>query len=85
MENFKIKYILEGLWNTIRKPFLHKEKLKLYNKRYNICKQCEHNNHSLINRCKLCGCFIRSKTMVDYPLDDDDLSIGGCPHEETKW
>lgn len=79
----KIKNILEGLWNVFRKPFLSKEKLKIYNKRYNICIECEYNNKKYFNQCKLCGCFIRAKTMVDYPTDNENISIGGCP--KYKW
>ena len=55
----------------------------IYNKRYNICIECEYNNKKYFNQCKLCGCFIRAKTMVDYPTDDENISIGGCP--KYKW
>jgi len=30
-------------------------------RRFNICRTCEHKNH---DRCGLCGCFIKTKTIL---------------------
>lgn len=48
--------------------------------RLKLCSECEHNKKGI---CNLCGCIIKAKVRVEYPLDEDDKSIDGCP--EKKW
>ena len=48
--------------------------------RLKLCSKCEHNKKGI---CNLCGCIIKAKVRVEYPLDEDDKSIDGCP--EKKW
>ena len=33
--------------------------------------------------CSECGCIIKAKVRVEYPLDEDGKAMGGCPLE--KW
>ena len=49
-------------------------------KRLSICTGCEMNTHGI---CSECGCIIKAKVRVEYPLDEDGKTIGGCPLE--KW
>ena len=49
-------------------------------KRLAICNCCKHNNDGI---CELCGCILKAKTRVDFPLDENGKSIDGCP--EKKW
>lgn len=52
-------------------------------KRYLICKKCPHKKR---RHCDICGCFIKAKVLVDYPISDiDGLSIGGCSDEPPRW
>jgi hypothetical protein len=72
-------YICEGyaiwIWNGITG-----KTRELVKKRLNICNNCEHNKHGI---CELCGCILKAKTRVDFPLDENNKSIDGCP--EKKW
>lgn len=74
-----IIYIIAGysiwLWNIISGKTSHIAKERL-----NICNNCKHNNNGI---CKLCGCILKAKVRVDFPLDDNGKSIDGCP--EQKW
>lgn len=75
----KIFEILEGWFKYILSVF------KFYinstaKKREEICKDCEFCSHNI---CKKCGCFIKAKTKVNYFLDENGISIGGCPVK--KW
>ena len=49
-------------------------------KRLKICQECPHNKHGICNEC---GCILKAKVRVDYPLDDDGKSVDGCP--ERRW
>lgn len=49
-------------------------------KRLGICECCVHNINGI---CDCCGCIIKAKVRVDFPLDDNGKSIDGCP--EKKW
>lgn len=49
-------------------------------KRLEICRECKHKRRGI---CGLCGCVIKAKVRVKYPLDNDGKSIDGCP--EKKW
>lgn len=48
--------------------------------RLEICNQCEYNKKGI---CKKCGCILKAKTRVNFFLDENGISIGGCP--EKKW
>lgn len=48
--------------------------------RLQICNQCENNKSGI---CKKCGCILKAKARVDFLLDENGKSIGGCP--ENKW
>jgi len=45
-----------------------------------ICNKCEHNKHGI---CELCGCILKAKTRVDFILDNNGITIDGCP--KRKW
>jgi len=72
------RFILNGFWHLFIKKFgwISKEKQKLYQERYDICKKCIYREDKF---CGLCGCFIKAKTKVDFELDKDNKSIDGCP------
>ena len=53
---------------------------KMSKERMVICKACEHYNNGI---CDDCGCVLQAKTRVDFMLDDDGISIDGCP--QRKW
>ena len=53
---------------------------KIAKSRLDICDKCNFNKKGI---CKLCGCVLKAKTRVWYPLDDKGLSINGCPLK--KW
>lgn len=79
-EFFKnIIYIIEGysiwVWNIVTFK-THKKAIN----RLKICKNCEHNNNGI---CDLCGCIIKAKIRVNFPEDENNISIDGCP--EKKW
>jgi hypothetical protein len=45
-------------------------------RRLKICRECPHNRHGI---CNICGCILKVKVRVDYPLDDEGKSVDGCP------
>lgn len=49
-------------------------------RRLKICRECPHNRHGI---CSICGCILKAKVRVDYPLDDEGKSVDGCP--ERRW
>lgn len=72
-------YIIEGYSIWIFNIITGKtRKISVY--RMNICNQCEHNKKGI---CQICGCILKAKTRVDFPLDKNGISIDGCP--EKKW
>jgi hypothetical protein len=75
----KIKYIFEGYFKYIKDLIYNTSTYKSRN-RYNICKQCEFNNHGI---CEKCGCIIKVKVKVDFLEDENGISLDGCP--ERKW
>lgn len=77
-----IKYIFIGFFNLILSKFYNLKYKKLFNERLNICLNCEFRNN---NKCSICGCFLIAKTKVNYPLDENKKSIGGCPLNPPKW
>lgn len=49
-------------------------------RRLDICNKCPFNNRGV---CSHCGCVLKAKVRVDFPLDENGLTIDGCP--ENKW
>ena len=45
-----------------------------------ICTKCEFYKSGI---CIKCGCILKAKTRVDFILDENGKSIGGCPLK--KW
>lgn len=74
-----IFYIIEG-YSKLLFYMLTGKTRKLYKRRYNICQLCEHNKSGI---CDLCGCIIKAKVKVDYLVDNEGITIDGCP--EHKW
>lgn len=74
-----IFYIIAGysvwIWNIIS----GKTKQQA-NERLAICSGCPYNKDGI---CELCGCILKAKVRVDFPLDKNGKSIDGCP--EKKW
>lgn len=52
------------------------------NKRLEICEECEFSKNGI---CLKCGCVLKAKTQVNYLLDENGKSIGGCPDNPPKW
>ena len=52
---------------------LSKERLEIRHK-------CEHDNNGM---CNICGCILKAKVRSIFPLDDEGISVDGCP--ERKW
>lgn len=50
-------------------------------KRLFICDNCKFKTSHGI--CHLCGCVVKAKVRVSYPLDKEGKSIDGCPMK--KW
>lgn len=75
-----IFYIFEGFFNWVFSFFngMNSEAKK----RYSICKECSHKKGA---HCGICGCFLKPKILVKYPLDKDGISIGGCPDFPPRW
>ena len=72
-------YIIEGYVRWLFDIFKG-EASPRYKQRYKICKECKYNKHGV---CKLCGCIIKAKTRVSYELDENGISLDGCPMK--KW
>ena len=74
-----IFYIIAGysvwIWNIISGKTKQQAKERLA-----ICNQCIHNKDGI---CEICGCVLKAKVRVDFPLDENGKSIDGCP--EKKW
>lgn len=70
-KKINLKLIFEGFCNLF-----FKKKTPLYYARKRICSTCEHRNGKF---CSVCGCYIKAKISVNYPLDKDGISMGGCP------
>lgn len=66
-----VKYILSVCRFYINKTAIKREK---------ICNECRFSKNGF---CSRCGCFIKAKVNVNYFLDENNISIGGCP--EKKW
>ena len=73
-----IKYIILGYFNLFLDIIrvITPEQKELYNNRLKKCQNC---NFFDGKYCILCGCFIKAKVRVDYDLDTDNKSLGGCP------
>ena len=74
-----IFYIIAGYsvwaWNIISGKTKYQAK-----ERISICNCCVHNKDGI---CEICGCILKAKVRVDFPLDENGKSIDGCP--EKKW
>jgi hypothetical protein len=44
------------------------------------CQNCDKNKRGI---CQECGCIIKAKVRVEYPENEDGISIDGCPLK--KW
>ena len=74
-----IFYIIAGylvwIWNIISGKTKQQAKERII-----ICNCCAHNKDGI---CELCGCILKAKVRVDFPLDENGKSIDGCP--KKKW
>ena len=59
-------WILVGYTRLIMSKLrmLNKKKRELYDKRYKTCKSCVYLSSQEF--CKICGCYVKAKTKVDY-------------------
>jgi len=81
----KIKYILKSYYNWFLYYFNKKYrelKRKEAERRIKICESCEY-FWKFSRNCIICGCFCDVKVMGDYELDDNGITINGCP--QKKW
>lgn len=74
-----ILYIIEGYLKWFFDIITGKT-AKLSKERLFICNECYHNKNGI---CELCGCILKAKVRVDFMLDENNISIDGCP--ERKW
>lgn len=74
-----ILYIIEGYIIWLLNTITGKTR-ELSKQRLSICEICEYNKNGI---CKLCGCVLKAKTRVDFPIDENNKSIDGCPLK--KW
>lgn len=80
-----IKQIIIGYLSWIKYKFnkSYREKIKIEaQRRIQICENCEFFWKPARN-CMLCGCFMDIKTKMEFKLDENGLSIEGCP--DKKW
>ena len=71
--------VFEGYSKWIFDLIRHRQS-KTYKQRYMICSECDNNKRGI---CNICGCIIKAKVRVDFDLDEDGISIDGCP--KKKW
>ena len=76
--------IIYGFFNWFLSIFINIKNKKLYEERYNICMNCENKTNDNVF-CSICGCVLKAKTKVNYPVDKNNKSIGGCPLNPPKW
>lgn len=80
-----IKTILRGYLFWIKyylyKPYREKIK-KDSQSRIQICENCEF-FWKFARNCMICGCFMDIKTKMPFDLDENGISVDGCP--EKKW
>lgn len=74
-----ILYIIEGYLKWFFDIITGKT-AKLSKERLFICNECQYNKNGI---CELCGCILKAKVRVDFMLDENNISIDGCP--ERKW
>ena len=65
----------------LNKSYREKRKVEAQ-KRIQICENCEF-FWKFARNCMICGCFMDVKTKMPFELDENGLSIEGCP--EKKW
>lgn len=69
-----IQKIINGYYNL-----LFGKKKPIYKLRLACCNDCPKKKGAF---CSLCGCYLKAKVSVDYPMYDGK-SVGGCPL--NKW
>lgn len=72
-------FIVEGYSIWLFNIIIGKTRYKAI-KRLKICNECNFNKNGI---CEQCGCIIKAKVRVDFPEDENGISIEGCP--ERKW
>lgn len=75
----KLAYIIQG-WSSMIVDLILGRQDKVFYMRYKTCKQCKYMKFYI---CTLCKCVIEAKVKVNYYLDENGKSIGGCPLK--KW
>lgn len=75
----KIYYILEG-WLKYILSTIKFYRSGIAEKRLLICNNCKYRKGGF---CERCGCYIKAKVNVNYYLNENGISIEGCP--EKKW
>ena len=58
----KIKEILQGWTNFFLDIFSDIKYKKEFERRYEICSECEHNVHGI---CDICKCILKAKTKAE--------------------
>lgn len=76
-----IKSYAQWLYYKLNKPYRDKRKA-LATKRLIICENCPY-FYKHTRNCSICGCFCDIKTKADYDIDENEISIDGCP--EKMW
>ena len=64
-----IKEIFQGWKNFILDKISDIKYKSIFNNRYEICSECEHNVHGI---CKICKCILKAKTKAE----DSECPIG---------
>jgi len=81
----RIQQIIKGYYQWFKYKFnkSYRDKLeKDAQRRIEICESCEYFWKPGRN-CMLCGCFMDIKTKMEFDVDENGKSIGGC--EDKKW
>lgn len=80
-----IKMIIRGyalwIWYYLNKSYRQKRKDEA-KRRIQICESCPF-FYKWARNCIICGCFVDVKTKIEFKLDENGMSIDGCP--EKKW
>lgn len=75
----EIPYIIQG-WSLMILDLIVGRSNQTASKRYSICLKCKYMKWHI---CTICNCVVEAKVRPDYYLDEDGISIGGCP--KRKW
>ena len=74
-----LAYIVQG-WSSMIIDLVLGRQDRVSYARYKTCKKCEYMRFHI---CTLCKCVVEAKVKVNYYLDENGKSIGGCPLK--KW